>query len=229
MEPAWIALLWVAFAATHMGLSSLRLRPRLVSALGEVGFQGVYSLVALVSFVALCWTYFAHQHSGPHLWYLGANPAVRWVAYVGLAFALGLTLGGLAHPSPAGMIPTRGERKGPLRITRHPVFMGAGLFGLFHLLTAHVNAAELAFFLGFPCFALAGCRHQDQRKLATDATYARFQAETAFLPFAKPGGLRGLREMPVALALGATLAFGLRWVHASWFGGVDWLGASLGQ
>jgi len=229
MDAAWIALLWLAFAATHMGLSSLRLRPRLVSALGEVGFQGMYSGVALVLFISLCWIYFAHPHSGPHLWYLGANAAVRWVGYVGLAFALGLTVGGLAQPSPAGMLPARGSPTGPLRITRHPAFMGAGLFGLFHLLTANVNAAELAFFAGFPAFAVAGCWHQDRRKLATDAAYARFYAETAFLPFAKSGGLRGLREMPVALAVGVALAFGLRWVHADWFGGVDWLGASLGR
>ena len=41
-----IAALWAAFAATHMGLSSQRLRPKLVARLG-LGFQGVYSLVAL--------------------------------------------------------------------------------------------------------------------------------------------------------------------------------------
>jgi len=229
MDALWVALLWLAFAATHMGLSSLRLRPRLVAALGEFGFQGVYSGVALVIFVALCWMYFAHPHSGPHLWYLGANPAVRWVGYIGLAFALALTIAGLVQPSPAGMIPTRGEPKGPLRITRHPAFMGAGLFGLFHLLTANINAAELAFFAGFPAFALVGCWHQDQRKLATDPSYRAFYAETAFLPFAKSGGLQGLREMPVALVVGVLLAFALRWVHADWFGGADWLGASLGR
>ena len=36
-----IVLLWVAFGATHMGLSSRRLRPRLVAALGAGGFAGV--------------------------------------------------------------------------------------------------------------------------------------------------------------------------------------------
>ena len=47
MSPtATIVLLWVAFAATHMGLSSVGLRPRLTALLGERPFQGVYSLIA---------------------------------------------------------------------------------------------------------------------------------------------------------------------------------------
>jgi len=229
VEAAWIALLWFAFAATHMGLSSLRLRPKLVATLGDTGFQGAYSAIALLIFTALCWVYFTHQHAGAHLWYLGFHTGVRWVGYVGLAFALGLTIGGLARPSPAGMLPGATDPVGPLRITRHPAFMGAGLFGIFHLLVANVNAAELAFFAGFPVFAIVGCWHQDQRKRATDPAYAEFCARTAFLPFGKPGGLRGLREMPWALAIGVALAVGLRWVHAAWFGGADWIRAASGN
>ena len=45
MAVVWIAALWIAFAATHMGMSSLRWRPRLVAALGDRGFQAVYSLL----------------------------------------------------------------------------------------------------------------------------------------------------------------------------------------
>ena len=41
MSPAArIALLWLGFAATHMGLSSLRVRAWLVARLGERPFQG---------------------------------------------------------------------------------------------------------------------------------------------------------------------------------------------
>lgn len=215
-----IVLLWAAFAATHMGLSSLRLRPRLVAALGAQGFQGVYSLLALATFVPLVWLYFAHQHAGPHLWYLGYLTPVRWIAYLGMALALALVAGGLITPSPASL--TGGEvaePRGVLRVTRHPLLMGLGLFGAVHLLTANVNAAELAFFAGFPVFVVLGCRHQDQRKLAGDEAYARFVAQTGFLPFATPGALRGLREGLPALALGVGLAVLLRYFHPGWFGG----------
>lgn len=218
-----IVALWLAFAATHMGMASASLRPRLVSRLGERGYQAVFSLVALATFVPLVGLYFDHQHAGPHLWYLGHLTAVRWMAYLGMAVALTLMVGGLIQPSPAGMVPGRAEVRGVLRITRHPLFMGAGLFGAIHLLVANLDAAELAFFAGFPVFAWVGCRHQDQRKLAAgDPSYAGFHAETAFLPFAKAGSLRGLRESLPAVAVGAGLTVALRWFHPGWFGGAAW-------
>jgi uncharacterized membrane protein len=214
-----IIALWVAFAATHMGLSSQRLRPRLVASLGAQGFQGVYSLVALATFVPLVWLYFANQHVGPHLWYLGHLSPVRWLGYLGMALALTLMAGGLITPSPASLTGGATQVRGVLRLTRHPLLMGLGVFGCVHLLTANLNAAELAFFAGFPVFTILGCRHQDERKLADDPAYAGFVAETHFLPFGSPGGLKGLRESLPAIALGVGLAVLLRAFHASWFGG----------
>jgi uncharacterized membrane protein len=223
VAPVTILVLWIAFAATHMGLSARSLRPRLVAALGERPFAGVYSLVALAIFVPLVWIYFANQHAGPHLWYLGGSGAVRWLVYVGMALALCLVIGGLARPSPASMAAATGgeaEPRGVLRITRHPVFMGFGLFGLVHLLGANVNAAELTFFGGFPVFALLGCWHQDRRKLATlGDSYRRFHGQTALLPFARGGLVAAVGEAYVPIAIGVAISVLLRLVHPSWFGG----------
>ena len=223
MGPVWtIVALWVAFAATHMGLSSLTLRPKLVDILGALGFQGLYSVVALAIFVPLVSVYFANQHAGPHLWYLGPGGVSRWVVYALMALALALVVGGLVQPSPASMTAGKGETavRGVLRISRHPVFMGAGLFGLAHLIGANVNTAELAFFAGFPIFAVVGCAHQDRRKLASlGGPYRHFCDQTSLLPFARGGGVAALGEawLAIALALLATLA--LRWFHPQWFGG----------
>ena len=86
-----IVLLWLLFAATHMTLSSRRLRPRLVAALGERGFLGVYSLVAITVFVALVWRYWAHRHAGALLYTPPAlGVAGLWTLYVlqGVAWTL---------------------------------------------------------------------------------------------------------------------------------------------
>ena len=220
MAVAGIVALWIAFAATHMGLSSPGLRPRLVAALGDLGFQALYALVSFACFVPLVWIYFDHKHEGPVLWYLGAQPGVRWVAYLGMALALVLVVAGAMRPSPASVVPGSARVKGAFRITRHPVFMGVGLFGLMHLLTAQVSAAELAFFGGFAIFAPLGCHHQDQRKLATlGEDYRRFVAETPFLPFTGRETLRGLAEMPVAVAVGIAATVLIRYFHPLIFGG----------
>lgn len=216
-----IAALWLLFGASHTLLSSVALRPRLVAALGEGPFLGVYSLVAFATFVPLVWLYFANKHAGPHLWYVGGAVGVRPLVYLGMGVALAMLVAGVARPSPASLSPGKPEPAGVLRVTRHPVFMAIGLFGLLHLLAASVNAAELAFFAGFPIFAVIGSWHQDVRKLRTGTeAFRHFHAATPFLPFSAPSGVpSALREdaIPIVVGVGATVA--LRWFHPQLFGG----------
>ena len=213
-----LAALWFAFAATHMGMSSQRFRPRLVAALGDRGFQGVYSLIALAIFVPLVAFYFRHKHAGPPLWSLGAVPGLRHAMYLGMALAFALLVGGLMRPSPTGMIPSKAEVRGMLRVTRHPVFMALGLYGLLHLLVVSVSASELAFFGGFPVFAVLGSRHQDARKRAAGSAELRsFQAVTSLLP--DPRGLiLALRDDPLPAGIGVALTIALRSFHPTLFG-----------
>jgi uncharacterized membrane protein len=214
-----IAVLWIAFAVTHMGLSSPSLRPRLIERLGERGFQGVYSLVALALFVPLVWIYAGHKQAGPALWSLGGLPGVRAIMSVGMVVALVLGVAGLLTPSPVSMLSGKTEVKGVFRITRHPLFMGMGIFGLMHLLGAEIHAGELVFFGGFVVFTLLGCRHQDQRKLATAGEdFRRFHEQTPFLHFTGPGALQGLKEMPLAIAVGVVAAAILGYFHPTLFG-----------
>jgi uncharacterized membrane protein len=219
MAAAQIVFWWLAFAATHMGLSSAPVRSRVVGKLGDRGFLGLYTLFAFATFVPLVSTYFSHKHEGAFLWYLGSSPAVRWLMYAGMALALSLLVAALLRPSPAAIVPGKTEVAGVYHITRHPLFMAVGLYGLLHLLVARVNATELAFFAGFPLFAWAGCWHQDQRKLASGSQeFRRFHAQTVFFPFTGSAALRGLREIRLPLLIGIALAIGLRIFHPRLFG-----------
>lgn len=221
MHPALaIVLLWLVFATTHMALSSVSLRPRLVERLGPSAFQGLYSLIALATFVPLVWVYFDHKHAGPHLFYLGGIPGIRWAMYVGMGYAFALMVAGLIRPSPTSMVPGKKELAGVLRLTRHPLFMGAGIFGALHLFVASIHASDLAFFAGFPLFALVGCWHQDQRMLATAGdSFERFHAQSAFLPIPRPAALAAaLREDAIPLLAGVGVTVVVRSFHPKWFG-----------
>jgi len=216
---ATILLLWAAFAASHMGLSSDRLRPRLVARLGERGFTALYALLALAIFIPLVSAYFDGKHTGPLLWSLGGVPGVRWLMAAGMGLAFALAVSGLVRPSPASLAPGKAEAIGVYRITRHPLLMGMGLYGLLHLLVVPVNASELVFFGGFPIFVLAGCRHQDERKLgAIGDDYRRFCDETPFLPGSRRGFLRGISEQPIPMVIGLGVAAVIRHFHANLFG-----------
>jgi uncharacterized membrane protein len=215
-----ILALWIGFAGTHMALSSVGVRRSLVSRLGIGPFLGVYSLVAFAFFVPLVWTYFANKHAGPLLWSIPIGTPLRWALYAGMAVAFVLMTAGLVRPSPAGIVPGDPTPRGALRITRHPLFMGLGLFGLLHLVP-NGNAADVAFFGGFPVFAVLGCRHQDQRKLVDGPPgFAAFHRETPFLPFAGAQTVRGISELgPVVILGGVLVTMVLRWFHPRWFGG----------
>lgn len=216
-----VVALWLAFAVSHMGLSSQGLRPRLVARLGEQPFAGVYSLVAFVFFVPLVWVYLENRHAGPLLWSVALGPAARWGLYAAMALGWILVVAGVVQPSPASLAGGGDTRvRGVHRLTRHPVFMGTGIFGALHCIPLGF-ASDLAFFAGFPLFALVGCAHQDRRKLASGGdAYRAWHAETPFLPFTGRDTLRGLRELPpAAVAGGIALTVALRLLHGPLFWG----------
>lgn len=216
-----IVVFWLLFGASHIGLSSLHWRPRLVAALGERGYQGVFSLVALATFIPLVSLYMRNRHEGPSLWVLPIDEVGLWVIYVLQAVAWTLVVGGLALPSAAslgqstsGAISVRGLH----RVTRHALFMGTALFGALHLPVMGF-ASDVAFWAGFPVFAVVGCWHQDRRKLATEGeAFRAWFAETSFFPLASTRSWRGLGQIPLWLPVaGALVATGLRWLHGPLF------------
>ena len=217
MSPAaQVALLWLAFAGTHLVLASRRVEPALVAKLGRQGYLGLYSLVALATFVPLCVVYFSNRHAGEWLWVVPATGALRAVLYAGLLFAFVLIAASLLRPSPAALVPGDVRPGGVYLLTRHPMMTGFALIGALHLV-ANAAASDVAFFGGLALFPLIGARHQDQRKLAAgDPAFLAFHAATPFLLFGGRETLRGLRELPpLAVALGLGLGLGARWIHGS--------------
>jgi uncharacterized membrane protein len=214
---AQVALLWLAFAGTHLGLASRRVEPRLAARLGHQGYLGLYSAVALALFVPLCWVYFTHRHAGAWLWAVPATGALRVALYAGLLLAFVLIAAALVRPSPAGLVPADATPGGVYLLTRHPMMTGFSLIGLLHL-PPNGSTVDVAFFGGLALFPLVGARHQDQRKLAAgDPRFRAFHAATPFFLGTGRDTLRGLRELPpAAVALGLALGLGARWLHGSW-------------
>jgi uncharacterized membrane protein len=211
-----IVLLWLAFAGTHLGLASVRVRPRLVGRLGENGYLGLFSLVALGLFVPLVWVYFTHRHAGAWLWAPLRGPVLDWTLYglMGVAFVMIVSSFTATNPALMGSKDARGGVRGVFLLARHPLFVGLGLWAALHLVW-NAAASDVAFFGGFVGFVLVGAWHQDWRKLATGVPgYREFVQAAPFVPFTGRDTLRGLRGLsPLALVLGVAAALGLRWLH----------------
>ncbi len=220
MADALLVLLgWIAFGGSHVVLSSARVRPRLVAQLGGRGFQAVYSLVALVTFVFLVRTYAAHRHSGPVLWEFGRHFAVQALAIFLSAGAVVFLVLAVLQPSPVSWVAGgAGQARGVTRITRHPMFTAIGLWGFAHALT-NGHLGDVVFFGGFPVFAIAGAIHQDMRKRQAGGSMEGFYRETSLLPFGAILSGRNalvLAEIPgrglLVGLIAAAVLYALHWV-----------------
>lgn len=215
---AWIVFWWLTFGTTHILLAHWR--QGLIQRLGRKAYALSYTAVALATFLPLVWVFLNNRHGGDLLW-----AAPGWLQHSGMALSLlGIALipAALLRSSPVGMIHRPPQAQGLIRITRHPLFMGFGLWGLGHcLMQGFVN--DVLFFGGFTAFAIVGCAHQDARKRReAGARLGDFMAETSLLPFVAIVSGRNrlvLSEMPwLLLALGLLLGLGLYQLHPWLFG-----------
>ncbi len=242
MEPALVTASLVGlFAATHIGLASHPIRPRLARRLGELGFLALFSAVASLCFALLVHYTATHVGQGAPGLALGQTAGLRWLLIGAVVVGFALMAGSLAVYSSSPMAlfsDTVGEPRGIDRISRHAFFMGVVCWSGAHaLLATHLVAT--VFFAGLAGVAWVGSAHQD-RKLTRHFgnPYREYLARTSRVPFAAILAGRQqlvLGEIPwLALALGVGVAFVLRQVHeyifaagGAWFISATLLGAAL--
>ena len=221
----WIALWAGSFLASHLIISSSVVRARLVAAVGEQPYRGIYSLVAAATLGPLIYEFARNKHAGPLLWYMRAVAPIRWFAWLLMLIAFILFVGSFINPNPAGMGASGGsnEPHGILKITRHPSFVAFSLFGIAHMLM-NGWAGDLIFFGTFPALGILGGLHQDARKIRElGENYREFVAKTSFMPFAAliSGRVRWTSDdMPwAAIGAGAVLTIAILALHPMIFGG----------
>jgi uncharacterized membrane protein len=172
-----------SFVGSHLLLSH-PLRAGLVRSLGDKGFMGVYSLVALVTFSATI-VAFGRVPPTPQLW--DGQALVPWalasaLTLVAAALFLASLLGNpaLAGTNVSGLstrLPT-----GVFKVTRHPMMSSFALWGVAHILIAP-SARTIILAGGIVVLALVGSRGQDAKK---EALYGRewrlWMKRTSFWP-----------------------------------------------
>lgn len=179
-----IALLTAAlvFVLGHFLLSAPPVRGRLVAAIGEYPFLGLYSLLALASFAAMLWAY--GQAPLVPLWERAAWG--RWIALLLTPFAFVLVVASYTSRNPTALFQSAGlaaRAPGILCITRHPAMWGIALWSLAHL-AATGDLASSILFGALTILALGGAAHQDGRNaLRRGAEWQAFASVTSALPF----------------------------------------------
>ncbi|MCB2052738.1 MAG: NnrU family protein [Geminicoccaceae bacterium] len=174
----------IFFVGTHLGISSTQLRSQLIDRIGDTLYRILYSAIALV---ALIWMIDAYAEA-PYqpLWYGGGF--WRFVPTLVMPFALILLVTGLSGPNPTALgqapDPDASEpARGMLRVTRHPVMWGIGLWALAHLL-ANPDLASFILFGAMAVLAFGGAFALDQRRTRENPPgWGVFVQRTSFVPF----------------------------------------------
>ena len=180
---SWIGLWAILFVVTHLGMTARSIRPRLVAAMGERPYLGIYSLISFATLIPLTIEFFRNKHSGAMLWNLSGEATVRVFSITLMLLALVFVVGAFITPSPAGLAPNaKFEPRGMLKFTRQPLFVGLSLFGFAHMLM-NGWVGDLLYFGSFPVVSIIGAWHQDQRKLVQlGDDYRKFREQTSILP-----------------------------------------------
>ena len=227
MGAVGLIALWAAlFLAGHFILSADPVRKAIVGAVGEQPFRGIYSFVALGTFIPLAVVFGHHKHAGPMLWYLRGVAPARWLVWLLMLVAIVMWVASLITPNPAALgAPDNLTPRGMLKLTRHPGFVAFAIFGFAHMLM-NGWAGDLIFFGAFPALGIFGGLHQDRRKLRSmDERYRKFVEETSFVPGAAL--LSGRQQCHphedfprLAVAIGVVLTVVLIAIHPWAFGGL---------
>ena len=226
MGAVGLIALWAAlFLAGHFILSSETVRARIAAAVGEQPFRGIYSLVALATFIPMVVAFGYHKHAGPMLWYLRGVAPLRWLVWLMMLLALIMWVASLITPNPGALgAPDNLTPRGILKFTRHPGFVAFAIFGFAHMLM-NGWAGDLIFFGTFPALGIFGGLHQDRRKLRSmGERYRRFVEQTSFMPGAALLSGRQhchpTEDLPLlAIVIGTMLTAVLVAIHPWAFGG----------
>lgn len=199
----------LAFLGTHFALSH-PLRAPLVSRLGEAGFRGLYSLVALATFAWMVFAFRAVGPGGAPLW--NGMGAVAWIIasllmLVAAVLLIGSFIRNPALPHPLASEHAALEPRGVFHVTRHPMMWSFAIWALAHVLGSP-TPRQLVLAGAILFLALVGAHMQDRKNAALmGEAWAGWAARTSYWP--RFGGLA--KAGPVAWLGGLAL-----WLIASW-------------
>lgn len=180
MDAQTSLILWLAaFVGGHFLLSHPLRRP-LVDLLGETGFQGVYSVMALATFAGALFAY----GSAPRDLLFTPPDFARTLALIVMLPASILLVGSfIGNPALPGQVPRRKPAAGVFTITRHPMMWAFALWAGTHAL-ANGDAPTVILSAAIAILALVGAHLQDLKKqtlLGLD--WSSYTDRTSYWPF----------------------------------------------
>ena len=205
----YLGLASVAFVGTHFAMSH-PLRAPIIRALGERGFAGAYSLIAVVLLWAMTHFYGPASSEAPQpYWDAGKVGLIvaTLLMWLGSILFVGSLRRNPAFPRPGKPVTRIDAARGVFAITRHPMMWGFALWALVHAIV-NPSAAALVVSAAIAFLALGGAAGQDAKKQhLLGSVWRDWMRRTSFVPFG-----RGVASPGLFALVGGTLL----WLAATW-------------
>lgn len=184
-----LALACAFFLCIHLMISGTTLKEQLIGGIGKIAY---YTLFSLFSIVGLIWMSVAFvialgNHDGLNHTFWTAPLFLRILALVGNFLAFLLIVLGVLSPSPSNLLSLRGLPEKPvygiIRVSRHPILAGIGLWALIHLI-CNGNLASWVFFGSVLAVCALGANNIDRKREAQfGEVYRQLKKRTSIVPF----------------------------------------------
>ncbi len=182
-----LALACAFFLCIHLMISGTSLKEQIIARIGSIAY---YMLFSVLSIGGLLWMSIAlasarQDAMNPIFW--DAPFFLRIIALAGMFFAFLLVVLGYTSPSPTGLgalirMPDK-TVSGIIRISRHPVLAGIGLWAIMHML-CNANLASWMFFGSLLVLCALGANNIDRKRMAMmGEAYASIKRRTSIIPF----------------------------------------------
>jgi len=182
-----LALACAFFLCIHLMISGTVLKEQIISSIGKMAYYALFSLFSIVGLAWICFAYaFAvNDPLNAHLW--DAPLFLKIIALVGNFIAIQLVVVGALSPSPTNLLALRHlpEKSvhGVIRITRHPILAGIGVWAVMHML-CDGNVASWVFFGSILGLCALGANNIDRKRTAVQGeTYTSIKKRTSIIPF----------------------------------------------
>ena len=182
-----LALACAFFLCIHLMISGTVLKQQIMASIGAFAYYALFSLFSIAGLAWICFAYaFAvNDPLNARLW--DAPLFLRIIALVGNFVAFQLVVVGALSTSPTNLLATRRQPEKPVhgivRISRHPILAGIGIWAVMHIL-CDGNVASWVFFGSILCLCALGANNIDRKRLAAQGEpYESIKRRTSIIPF----------------------------------------------
>ncbi len=182
-----LALACAFFLCIHLMISGTSLKETIIARIGDTAYYALFSIVSFLGLIGMCVAFAVVRLDPLNIVFWTAPMPLRIIALVVNFIAFFMVVLGITTPSPTNLmallkLPDK-QVYGVIRISRHPILSGIGLWAFIHLI-CNGNLASWLFFGSLLVICALGANNIDRKRQALmGEAYASIMKRTSIVPF----------------------------------------------